>query len=313
MIALWHLCLARQAAVARLPFTVALRRVKRRVTGYRPNRSNIGSTFQDLRKLYDLMRANGAHFRGTVLEIGSGWFPIAGILARLAGADRVILTDITQNMDQQTFLTSKQIVLDQLNEVARAFDFEPQAARTMLIESETPNELGLTYLAPFDVTTVPDASLDLVMSRACLEHILVPDLKALLAGLLSKLKPNGFMAHAIDNSDHFSHIDPTISRVNFLTWTKAKHHLIWQIAKGGENRLRHHEYALLFQRVGYEVIASDAFVHDETLRGLSSLHLSEPYTRMTAEQVAAITSWYVLRASNSQFDKNIQKLRSPQL
>lgn len=296
MIARWHLSLARRAVMSRIPFADALRRIKRRIRGYQPNQSNIASTFYDLRRLYNLMRANGVYFRGTVLEIGSGWFPIAGIIARLAGAERVILTDITSYMDEQTFLTARQIVLDRLDEVAAAFDIDPHAARGTLMEAPTPEELKLTYLAPFDMTDVPDASLDLVMSRACLEHIPVTDLEILVAGLRPKLSRDGFMAHAIDNSDHFSHIDPTISRVNFLSWSEAKHHLIWQFAKGGENRLRHHEYADLFRRTGYGVIGDDAFVHDKVLQSLSSLKISAPYNRMTAEQIATVTSWYVLRA-----------------
>ncbi|MGC2414140.1 MAG: class I SAM-dependent methyltransferase [Stellaceae bacterium] len=242
------------------------------------------------------MRANGVHFRGTVLEIGSGWFPIAGIVARLAGAERVFLTDITPHMDQQTFLTARQIVLDRLDEVATRFDIDPNAARGRLIDAGTPKELELIYLTPFDITAVPDGLLDLVISRACLEHIPVPDLEVLMAGLRPKLKRNGFMAHAIDNSDHFSHIDPTVSRVNFLTWSEAKHRLIWQFGKGGENRLRHHEYADLFRRAGYAVVGADALIDGKVLEDLSTLNMSAPYNCMRAEQIAAVTSWYVLKA-----------------
>jgi len=147
MIAPWQLALVRQATIARVPFADALRRLKRRVSGYRPNASNIGSTLYDLRQLHNLMRANELRFRGAVLEIGSGGFPIAGIVARLAGADRVILTDIIPHIDQQTFLTSRQIVLEQLDEIAKAFDFDPQTARATLIGAATPKELKLTYMA----------------------------------------------------------------------------------------------------------------------------------------------------------------------
>jgi hypothetical protein len=74
------------------------------------------------------------------------------------------------------------------------------------------------------------------------------------------------MAHAIDNSNHFSHVDPTISRVNFLTWSEAKHRLVSKLAKGGENRLRHHEYGILFRRAGYVVIGADALIQEKILK-----------------------------------------------
>lgn len=114
--------------------------------------------------------------------------------------------------------------------------------------------------------------------------------------LLPKLKRHdGFMAHAIDNSDHFAHNDQTLSRINFLTWSGGKHRLIWQIAKGGENRLRHHQYTDLFQRCGFEVFGDAAFVQEEVIRGLSVLKLASPYDRMTPAQLATARSWFVLK------------------
>jgi hypothetical protein len=295
MIAKWHGHLLRLALVTRLPFVDALRRIKRSMVGYEPNASNIGLTFYDLQILYDLIRKSQVYFHGTILEIGSGWFPIAGIVARLAGAERVILTDITPLMDQGTFLTAKRIVFDRIDKLATAFDFDSAEAYSLLRDASSLNDLDLTYLAPFDIAAIADASLDFVISRACLEHIPVSSLTDLLALLKPKLKVSGVMAHAIDNSDHFSHADPTISRVNFLTWTEAKHRLIWQLARGGENRLRHHEYADLFGRAGYKVVGVDAFIHDKVIQELRSLALSAPYKQMTEEQIAAVTSWYVLR------------------
>jgi hypothetical protein len=67
------------------------------------------------------------------------------------------------------------------------------------------------------------------------------------------------------------------------------------LAKGGENRLRHHEYADLFRRAGYAVVGDDAFVHKETLQNLSAMNISAPYNSMPAEQLATIASWYILR------------------
>jgi hypothetical protein len=72
--------------------------------------------------------------------------------------------------------------------------------------------------------------------------------------------------------------------------------LIWRLAKGGENRLRHHEYADLFRRAGYQILDSDGIIDEKTMLELHRLDLSPPYREMTPEQVAAISSWYVLGA-----------------
>lgn len=116
------------------------------------------------------MRSNKISFRRTVLEIRTGWFPIAGIIARLAGAERVILTDIVPLMDRETFLTAKQIVLDHLTDLTVEFGLDAGAYRDALVEAQTPQQLGISY-------TAHEASLDLVMSRACLEHIPSADLE----------------------------------------------------------------------------------------------------------------------------------------
>jgi hypothetical protein len=82
-----------------------------------------------------------------------------------------------------------------------------------------------------------------------------------------------------------------------LSWGEAKHQIIYWVGKGGENRLRHHQYADLFRRTGYAVVGDDALIHDETLQKLSTMNISAPYDSMAAEQLAAIASWYVLRAA----------------
>jgi SAM-dependent methyltransferase len=293
----WQFWVALQAVKARLPFADALRRLKRRNVGYRPHSSNIGSTVDDLARLYALLHAQGGRMSGTVLEVGTGWFPISGILARLAGAERVILTDITPHMDAQTFATARDIVAERLDALAPLFGFDADAARATLAGAGTPGDLGLEYHAPFCLDDIPDRSVDVIISRACLEHIPVPDLRALMAGLRGKLRDDGVMMHAIDNGDHLAQVDRGISRLNFLTWTERKHALIGRLMCAGENRLRHRQYATLFQETGYRVVGEDRFIHEPTRQQVESLALVPPYDTMTEDELATVTSWFVLRSA----------------
>ena len=291
----WQLFVALAAVKSRIPFSDVLRRLKRRKIGYRPHPSNIGSTLEDLARLYALLHAQGGRISGTALEIGTGWFPISGILARLAGAERVILTDITPHMDDLTFATAREIVTERLDQIAPLFGFDAAAARAILADARTPEALGLDYHAPFRLDAIPDRSLDVVISRACLEHIPVPDLRRLMAGLCDKLRDDGFVLHAIDNSDHLAQVDRGISRLNFLTWGERKHALIGRLMMAGENRLRHQQYVALFQEAGYQVVAEDRFVHEPTRQQVGTLALVPPYDSMTPEELATVTSWFVLR------------------
>lgn len=291
----WQTFVALKAVKSRLPFGEALRRLKRRNVGYRPHPSNIGSTVEDLARLYALLHAQGGRMAGTVLEIGTGWFPISGILARLAGAQRVILTDITPHMDALTFATARDIVTERLEQLAPLFGFDAAAARATLAGATMPADLGLEYHVPFRLDAIPDRSLDVVLSRACLEHIPVPDLRALMAGLRAKLRDDGVMMHAIDNSDHLAQVDRGISRLNFLTWSEWKNTLIRRLMRDGENRLRHQQYAALFQETGYRVVGEDRFIHEPTREQVGGLALVSPFDTMTADELATITSWFVLR------------------
>lgn len=291
----WQLWVALNAVKTRLPFGDALRRLKRRNAGYRPNPSNIGSTVEDLARLYALLHAHGGRMSGTALEVGTGWFPISGILARLAGAERVILTDITPHMDALTFATARDIVTERLDQLAPLFGFDADAARATLARAGSPGDLGLEYHAPFRLDDIPDRSLDVIISRACLEHIPVPDLRALMAGLRGKLRDDGVMMHAVDNSDHLAQVDRGISRLNFLTWTERKNALIGRLMRAGENRLRHQQYATLFRETGYRVVGEDRFIDEPTRQQIGNLVLVPPYDTMTDDELATVTSWFVLR------------------
>ncbi len=296
MIAKWHVTIAKLSVQARLPLADQLRQVKRRLFGYAPDRSNIGSTFDDLAQLHRLMREHGQAFHGIVLEIGAGWFPVAGIIMRLLGAEKVLLTDITRNMDHATFMTARQIVLDRLDEVAERFGIDANRARSMVQDATTLEAMGLVYLAPFDVNSVADGSVDVIMSRACLEHIPVADLRWLMGALRPKLGPAGIMAHAVDHGDHLAYVDRSLSRLNFLTWTQAQHDLCWKLMRSGENRLRYQELAALFAGAGLDVVGSYGLVHEPSRVQVPHLKLQPPYDVMSAEELATLTTWFVLRA-----------------
>jgi predicted mannosyl-3-phosphoglycerate phosphatase (HAD superfamily) len=156
-------------------------------------------------------------------------------------------------------------------------------------------DLPIKYLAPLKVDEIEDSSLDFIISRTVLEHIKKKDLVNLFTALRPKIANNGVMIHLIDHSDHFEHNDKSISRINFLTWSERKHAVINYLIKDGENRMRHHEYELMFEDSGYKVIDEITDLDQETLEISKSLKLSYPFSKMTPEQLATLTSIYVLR------------------
>jgi hypothetical protein len=281
----WRLRVAKAAVVNRLPLRAGLRRAKRQLFGYAaPIGDNLQHTLADYAQMTAMLDSLGRTFaRAAVLEIGSGWFPTIPLVLARDGARHVYLTDVTPNMDEATF--------------GAAAAFIAKRLQWHDVHSTRFADYPFTYLAPFDADGVDDGSLDYVISRSVLEHVPTDELPALLAPFRTKLRASGLMLHLIDHSDHLAHGDPSLSMINFLTWSPQMHRTVCRIAGGGENRLRHHEYRRIFEDAGYEVVAIRAKPNERALRQLPALRLAPPYSTMAPDELAVLRSLYVLRAA----------------
>jgi hypothetical protein len=278
----WRLKVIKQSLLIRIPFGQTLRRVKRKYFGYEPNPNNLQDTLSYFFHMEEVLRGMNRSFEGaTVLEIGSGWFPTIPIMLGVGGAKRILMSDLNPHMDAVTFAST-------LRFLKRAMP-----SNRCLQGVNNIDDLPISYLAPFDTDVIPDGSIDCVISRTVLEHIPSHDIYQLLTALRSKLSPSGLMMHLVDHSDHFEHSDKSISKINFLTWSGRKHAVINFLTREGENRMRHHEYPPLFEMAGYRV-TSTFQVHESTRVQARSLHLAPPYASMSADQLATLSSVYVL-------------------
>lgn len=276
--------LVKKSLVGRVPFADKLRQIKRKILGYPPNADHLELTLHNYERIkYFLERSDGELSGKIVLEIGSGWFPTIPILLVRDGAKKVFMSDLNVHMDDITF----QATASYLKNRYPNNDF----IRNIMGFSSLPIE----YLAPFNSAALTDKSLDIVMSHAVLEHIPKSDIYNLFSSLRPKISDNGIMIHMVDHSDHFEHYDKSISRINFLTWNEEKHALINYLIKDGENRMRHHEYHQVFQDAGFKVVNEEADLHKQTLENVKFLDLVYPYSKMSPEQLAILTSIYVLK------------------
>ena len=278
----WQLHVAKLAVMGRLPFGARLRAVKRRFLGYPPNRGNLKGTLRDLEEMVGELAGMGRSLKGaTVLEIGSGWFPVIPVMLAAADAQRVYLSDLTPRIDRGTlaatlgFLRSEHKDLGVVKHASRLEDFP------------------FVYLAPLDLRRVEDQSVDFIMSRAVLEHIQKDDLLTLFRSLRPKLKADGLMLHCVDHSDHLEHHDKRLTKVNFLTWSDRLHTLVNALTREGENRLRHSDYVGLLAECGYEVIKANACMHEPTRQIAKGLRLAPRFRDLTPDEIAVLRSVYV--------------------
>jgi hypothetical protein len=282
----WKKLLVKKAIVGRVPFADKLREIRRRVFGYPPDIKKVELTIKRYERIKAGLDKLGSPIEGaTILEIGSGWFPIIPILLARDGAKKVFMSDLNIHMDDITFRET----------AAYLKHYFPNDDYIQKITNFS--SLPIEYLAPFNVADLNDNSIDIITSNTVLEHILRSDIYNLFSSLRSKVSDYGSMVHLVDHSDHFEHFDKSISRIQFLTWNEEKHALINYLIKDGENRMRHQEYHQVFKDSGFDVINEEVDLHDETLERVKTLSLVYPYSKMLPEQLAVLTSIYLLKSA----------------
>lgn len=294
----WQVKCTIDNAKALLPFQTQLRRLKDRFVPYRPNLDDDARTIeQGVRQAQwvdGALPLEGA----VVLEVGSGWQPMIPVLYSLSGAARVFLTDLNVLLRADTFRaalsalrTQRQLILDSLKVDSRRLDHLLRDDPAVPLR-ERLEELRLAYLAPCDCRKLSLAgeSVDVVTSRACLEHIPPDVLQDIFHESYRLLKRGGVACHWIDPSDHWEHQDKSLSRVNFLKYSDAVFRLTSINPINYQNRLRHPEYVEMLRTAGFRLIREERQVDEPSLRCLTSMRIAKRFHRFSAEDLATIDS-----------------------
>ncbi|MGG5887638.1 class I SAM-dependent methyltransferase [Falsiroseomonas sp. HC035] len=283
--------LAEAALRHAIPFRKALRRLKRRLQPYDDNASNSHYCITNgLEQIVALRRA-GFDVRGkSVLEFGTGWLPLIPLLFHLAGAARLTLTDIDRLMDDQTIARARAIVRGRMDDIAAALG-QPRDA--LLARLDVP--MAYEYLVPWDAAAHPAGSMDLVISRATFEHVPEAQIAFFLRQFHRILRPGGMTTHLVDNSDHWQHRDPALSRINFLRFEDGDP--VWKLGQFNpqafQNRLRHDDYIRLLEDAGFELRAALGEPDPKCLADLATLPLAARFRGRPPRDLAVLISLFV--------------------
>ena len=193
---------------------------------------------------------------------------------------QVFLTDLNVLLRPDTLTaalhslrTQRQMILDGLNPDPKVLDDALRKRPGFSMEDRL-KEMRLVYMAPCDCRklNLSAASLDVVTSTSCLEHIPPDVIQEIFHESYRLLKPEGVACHLVDHSDHWEHDDKSLSRVNFLKypdslfrWTYVFNSLNYQ------NRLRHPEYIEMLQQGRFPVGSRRAYCG----RGVSARSCSD--------------------------------------
>jgi len=201
----------------------------------------------------------GAPAGASVLELGTGWYPVVPIGLFLAGAGQVLSVDISPLTDRERILTTlRQYQRARQRRVAGLPENEARwsVLERILANPEAFPEERLFKALHFDYQVV-DAralplaanSIDLITSNNTFEHIYPEVLAAILHEFKRVLRSDGLMSHFVDMSDHFAHLDQSISIYHFLRFTDRQWRWIDNSIQP-QNRWRITHYRNLYHRLG---------------------------------------------------------------
>lgn len=200
----------------------------------------------------------------SVLEIGTGWYPVIPICCFLAGAKEITSVDLSR-------LTNKAKLKDTLiafskeqqnGQLSSYFEILPDRWKVLeevlslfdqMDFEEISNRLNFKYLVT-DARglSLKTNSIQFILSNNTFEHIYEDILKDILKEFKRVLAPNGLMSHFIDMSDHFAHLDKTITIYNFLKYSPQQWDSIDNTIQP-QNRLRISQFREIYQALNIPI------------------------------------------------------------
>ena len=246
--------------------------------------------------LESYQKYSGQAFPLSSLEIGTGWYPIVPVSFFLAGTENIYSTDITFHTSKEKIITT----LLKMQESFRSGKLQQQISvnperysilenilsdHTQLSAEEILKRLHITYLIEdARQSSLPDDSIDLINSNNTFEHIYPEILKPILREFKRIVnKKNGVMSHFIDLSDHFAHLDRSITIYNFLQFSERQWKLIDNSIQP-QSRLRIDDYRSLYKELNIPI-------NEETFRkGDTTQLFTVPLDKRFADKPADINA-----------------------
>ena len=242
-------------------------------------------------------------FEGTsVLELGTGWYPVVPIAQYLCGAQHITSVDISPLMNRERIITTidKFVAYAQQGKLQQYLtDISPDKLAHLQQLQQQPLPTMADYLSALQMEyLVADArqlpldsnSIDFITSNNTFEHIYPNILRDILVEFERVLHEQGLMSHFIDMSDHFAHLDKSITIYNFLLFTEKQ----WQTIDNSiqpQNRWRINQYRNLYGELNIPILKED--VRPGFIDQVQALQLSPPYSGFDEKEVA-ISHCYVV-------------------
>jgi hypothetical protein len=182
-----------------------------------------------------------------ILEIGAG----------KSLEQNIFLSYMLDNKINQTVIDiTNMLDFDLLNEASKqiAKILNKKEKGIVRNTSDLFNFYKIKYIAPhgLDELIKNNKKFDICISTTALEHFKYDEILLFLNKLKNILVGKKLVSAVIDYSDHYSHTDKNISKLNYLSYTKKE----WNKFNNFylyQNRLRHQDYRSLFLKNNYNL------------------------------------------------------------
>ena len=238
----------------------------------------------------------------SILELGTGWYPIIPICFFLTGAKKIYTIDIAELCNEENLTTSLKKVIE-YHERALLQKYVPvkadrlQILKTLLTDKASKKEilakLNLTYLIEdARKMSLQDNTIEYITSNNTFEHVYPDILKDILIDFKRVLKTNGVMSHFIDMSDHFAHMDASINIYHFLKFSEKEWDRIDNTIQP-QNRWRMVHFRKLFADLNLKILEEKNRPGD--LVALRSVNVHEEFRHIAEEELAISHGYSILR------------------
>jgi len=237
---------------------------------------------------------------GTLLEMGTGWYPTFPLCLYLSGAGRVYTFDLNPHLKPEMTVDLAERLAVHVPLIAREAG-RPEAevaAQQAAVAAALRGGASITaatggvieYRAPADAskTALGSESVDVVFSNSVLEHVPGEVIEACLAEAKRILRPGAVVFHSVNCGDHYAYVDRAIDQLHYLQYSEAAWRK-WNNAFLYQNRLRAIDFTEMAKRAGFAIEIDTSRPNPKRLRQLESIQVDPHFARYSREQLA-ITS-----------------------
>jgi SAM-dependent methyltransferase len=266
---------------------------------------------EDWRLMMGHLRNAGARVDGgTLLEMGTGWYPTFPLCLYLAGAKRVHTIDLNRYLRHDMTVMLAERLAKHIPVIAAAsgrseteIGARQVAVLAALRDGVSIGEAtggAIDYRAPGNATRteLPDDSVDVMFSNSVLEHVPPPVIEACFREAMRILRPGAIAFHSVNCGDHYAYFDRSIHQLHYLQYSEeawAK----WNNAFLYQNRLRAVDLTTMATRAGFAIEVDTSHAKPERLRQLDSIRVDPYFARYSRDQLAITSIDFIARKAAS--------------